>query len=174
MQGGNWSSEKFKCILWATHERTKHVYHFKSLYLWLVQTAWNPFWNTFEELLFGEFGIWKIKLEFLFQKAKNVKRAVPVTGTKQKWMLMWIIQVWLPPLAVRVGASSTPVLPTYKYWKSLFSILPSSQLPSAFWEGKCPKEPVTVLLRAKYTLFIALSACLLLTRCANFAQVKHK
>lgn len=82
IQGGNWSSEKFKCILWATHERTKHVYHFKSLYLWLVQTAWNPFWNTFEELLFGEFGIWKIKLEFLFQKAKNVKRAVPVTGTK--------------------------------------------------------------------------------------------
>lgn len=87
---------------------------------------------------------------------------------------MWIILGWLSRLALRVRPSSISALPPYKYCKSLLSVWPRSQLPSAFWEVEGPNEPVTVLLRAKYMLFIALSACPLLVMCANFTHVIHK
>lgn len=87
---------------------------------------------------------------------------------------MWFILVWLSHLAVRVGPSSTSALPTYKFCKSLFSVWLSSQLPSAVWKVEGPNEPVTILLRAKCTLFIALSACPRPVICANPAHVKHK
>ena len=75
---------------------------------------------------------------------------------------------------IRVGACVTSALPTYQHCKSLFSTGLSSQLPSAFQEVEGPKEPVTVLFRAKNVLFRALSASPLPVICANFAHVKHK
>lgn len=87
---------------------------------------------------------------------------------------MWIILVWLSCVSVRVGPSSTSALPTYKCCKSLLSVCPCSQLPSAFGEEEGPNEPLTVLLRAKCMLFIALSACPLPVMYASFAHVKPK
>lgn len=100
LQRENWGSKNFKCIVLATYERKKLVlYHCKSLPLWLPQTVsmksvLKYLWRT--ALLFGVFGIWKTKSEFLFQKTKTVNRALAVTGTKPawaQWMPMWIILV---------------------------------------------------------------------------------
>lgn len=85
----------------------------------------------------------------------------------------WIILVWLAHFAAGWDPAATqhfPFINTVNH----SSLWLSSQLPSAFWEGEGPSEPVIVLLKAKYELFTALSACPLPVICASFAHVKHK
>lgn len=165
-------------IVLATHERKKMCItpnHYTGDLS--SQWAWNRSWNTSKKQHYCSqtIGI-KNQVRILISEGRKTETSPGHSDQPRmgREMSMWIILVWLSRLSVRLGPSSTSALPTYKYCKSLLSVWPHSQLPSAFWEVEGPNEPVTVLLRAKCMLFMALCARPLLVMCANFTHRKHE
>lgn len=112
LQRGNWGSEKFKCIyfiLLITHERTKNLYHFKSLHLWLSQTvSMKSFFRNSEEQHYclENSGYKKSSQNSYFRRQKQHRELSwsqdqARMGTSEFLCgLFW----WLSPLVVRVWA----------------------------------------------------------------------